>query len=159
MCLQKSGAQIEYYFLAIFHDFVQFTVPLGFLLKYSAHIRYSRQWTICSTTVNIKASEKFVFFSKFGDFFIKNRENFFKFEIFQEIFKMKVFIVACALISVAVAQTVEQPLLKECFEKDSISCVQQTVRIINQFHHIFQSIRTLKVFHSSVWKKKRTEKN
>lgn len=46
---------------------------------------------------------------------------------------MKVFIVACALMSVAVAQTVEQPILQECFEKDSISCVQQTVRIISDF--------------------------
>ena len=62
---------------------------------------------------------------------------------------MKVFIVACALMSVAVAQTVEQPILQECFEKDSISCVQQTVRIISNFI-IFQSIRTLEVFHSSV---------
>lgn len=43
---------------------------------------------------------------------------------------MKVFVVACALLSVAIAQTVpstEQTILHECFEKDSISCVQQTV--------------------------------
>lgn len=43
---------------------------------------------------------------------------------------MKVFVVACALLSVAFAQTVpstEQTILHECFEKDSISCVQQTV--------------------------------
>lgn len=46
---------------------------------------------------------------------------------------MKVFVVACVLFSVAFAHTVpsaEQPILQECFEKDSIACVQQTVRII-----------------------------
>lgn len=44
---------------------------------------------------------------------------------------MKVFIVACVLLSVVYAQ--EQvnepaPFLKECLDKDSISCVQMTVR-------------------------------
>lgn len=83
---------------------------------------------------------------------------------------MKVFVVACALLSVAVAQTVpsgEQTILQECFEKDSISCVQQTVRIsksISSKKKQFQAIRTLKVFHSSVWNilieiKKNTVKN
>lgn len=46
---------------------------------------------------------------------------------------MKVFVVACALFSVAIAHTVptaQQSYLQECFEKDSIACVQQTVRII-----------------------------
>lgn len=49
--------------------------------------------------------------------------------------KMKVFVVACALFSVALAHTVpagEQSVLKDCFEQDSIACVQQTVRIIHQ---------------------------
>lgn len=48
---------------------------------------------------------------------------------------MKVFVVACALFSVALAHTVpaaEQSVLKDCFEQDSIACVQQTVRIIHQ---------------------------
>lgn len=75
---------------------------------------------------------------------------------------MKVFIVACALLSVAIAQTVpsgEQPILQECFEKDSISCVQQTVRIKTNFNTFFLSILTLKVFHSSVYKKKRKKNN
>lgn len=47
---------------------------------------------------------------------------------------MKVFVVACALLSVAFAQTVpstEQTILHECFEKDSIACVQQTVNGTN----------------------------
>lgn len=42
---------------------------------------------------------------------------------------MKVFIVLSALLCVALAQS-EQTILKECFEKDSISCVQSTVRNI-----------------------------
>lgn len=44
---------------------------------------------------------------------------------------MKVFIVACVLFSVVYAQEqVNEPssFMKECFEKDSISCVQMTVR-------------------------------
>lgn len=44
---------------------------------------------------------------------------------------MKVFIVACVLFSVVYAQEqVNEPsaFLKECFDKDSISCVQMTVR-------------------------------
>lgn len=44
---------------------------------------------------------------------------------------MKVFVVTCALLSVAFASTVpstEQTILHDCFEKDSISCVQNTVR-------------------------------
>jgi len=42
---------------------------------------------------------------------------------------MKVFIVSCVLLSVAFAQQAptEQTILQECFEKDSISCVQSTV--------------------------------
>lgn len=44
---------------------------------------------------------------------------------------MKVFIVSCMFLSVALAQAVpsSQPsaFLQECFEKDSISCVQSTV--------------------------------
>lgn len=57
---------------------------------------------------------------------------------------MKVFIVACVLLSVVYAQ--EQvnepaPFLKECFDKDSISCVQMTVRryliIIFFFNYLF----------------------
>lgn len=43
---------------------------------------------------------------------------------------MKVFIVACVLFSVALAQSGEQTILKDCFEQDSISCVQSTVRNI-----------------------------
>jgi len=41
-----------------------------------------------------------------------------------------VFIVSCVLLSVAFAQTVpssEQTILQECFDKDSIACVQTTV--------------------------------
>lgn len=53
---------------------------------------------------------------------------------------MKVFIVSCMLISVAFAQSVpnSQPsaFLQECFDKDSISCVQTTVRL-KLFHHFF----------------------
>lgn len=45
---------------------------------------------------------------------------------------MKVFIVSCMFLSVALAQAVpsSQPsaFLQECFDKDSISCVQTTVR-------------------------------
>lgn len=55
---------------------------------------------------------------------------------------MKVFVVACALLSVAFAQTVpstEQTILHECFEKDSIACVQQTVNGSPEFP-IFQTI-------------------
>lgn len=52
---------------------------------------------------------------------------------------MKVFIVACVLFSVAFAQEqVNEPstFLKECFDKDSISCVQMTVRP-QQFVYLF----------------------
>lgn len=49
---------------------------------------------------------------------------------------MKVFIVSCVFLSVAFAQAVpsSQPtaFLQECFDKDSISCVQTTVR--DNFH-------------------------
>lgn len=44
---------------------------------------------------------------------------------------MKVFIVSCVLLSVAFAENLSsnQPsLLQDCFDKDSISCVQNTVR-------------------------------
>lgn len=44
---------------------------------------------------------------------------------------MKVFVVTCALLSVAFAHTVptgEPSILQECFDQDSIACVQQTVR-------------------------------
>lgn len=44
--------------------------------------------------------------------------------------KMKVFIVSCVLLSVAFAQNVptSQPsMLQDCFDKDSIACVQTTV--------------------------------
>lgn len=54
---------------------------------------------------------------------------------------MKVFVVVCALLSVAVAHTVptgEQPILQGCFEKDSISCVQQMVRILSLFFRRFE---------------------
>lgn len=58
---------------------------------------------------------------------------------------MKVFIVSCMLLSVALAQAVpsSQPsaFLQECFEKDSISCVQSTVLLLLLFFFsIFQSI-------------------
>lgn len=47
---------------------------------------------------------------------------------------MKVFIVSCMFLSVALAQAVptSQPsaFLQECFEKDSISCVQSTVLLL-----------------------------
>lgn len=52
---------------------------------------------------------------------------------------MKVFIVACVLFSVAFAQEqANEPstFLKECFDKDSISCVQMTVRP-QQFVYLF----------------------
>lgn len=50
---------------------------------------------------------------------------------------MKVFVVSCMLLSVALAQAVpsgQQPstFLQECFDKDSISCVQTTVRELFQ---------------------------
>lgn len=44
---------------------------------------------------------------------------------------MKVFIVSCLLLSVAYAQQAapaEKSAFAECFEKDSISCVQLAVR-------------------------------
>lgn len=50
---------------------------------------------------------------------------------------MKVFIVACVLISAVYAQESSNevtPYFKECLDKDSISCVQMAVRI--NFNHI-----------------------
>lgn len=51
---------------------------------------------------------------------------------------MKVFIVSCVLLSVALAQAIpsggEPSMLKDCFEQDSISCVQSTVRNYSVFH-------------------------
>lgn len=59
---------------------------------------------------------------------------------------MKVFIVSCMLLSVALAQAVptSQPsaFLQECFEKDSISCVQSTVLLLLPFFYLSHSLTT-----------------